>query len=252
MSAVPPRILGPREQYIQQLWDDVWREHSQGGVFEPHIAIAESELTHFGANLPLNDPGVLDDLARAQNVHLFQSRYFAAHVGKIDGFTEQLGKAIDWTYDQMVQFNSHLVRSLTTANGAVVLAALAYIQAQHTIASGFLWVILLGATGYILTLIGSHAVVVLSAKPLSIMNELRQPRLSEATRASKSADLVRVSRRMLWWSHPFFYAAGICLVVALLIGVVALMQSRSAIPPVQTSANIQPALVKNNPTTNAH
>lgn len=226
MSATSPAPIGPREASIKQNWDAVWREYSEGGVYEPHIAIAEAELASFGSTLPPNDAAALSDFRAAQNLHLFQSRYFAAHVGKIEGFREQLKQAVEWTYAQIAKFNEHSVRSLTLANGGVVLATLAYIQAKDAIATGFFWVIGLGAAGYLLTILGSHVVVILSTRPLVLLSELRAQRISEADRNKKLQDLARHNKLMVWCSRPPFYGAAMCLIGALCIGVMTLAADR--------------------------
>jgi hypothetical protein len=227
MSEAPPRQIGPREASIKALWDNAWSEHAKGGVFEPYVAVADAELANFAANPPATtDQAACDDLAAAQNLHLFQSKYFLAHVANIDSFREQLKQGVEWTYSQLTTFNEHTVRSLTTANGGVVLAALAYIQAQKAVSIGFLWVIGLGAAGYLFTLVGSHAVVVLSSKPLMLMATLQQSRLSDGDRKENLEKLQPLGRRLVSWSRPFFYAAAVCLIASLTVGVNALIENR--------------------------
>jgi hypothetical protein len=214
--APPP---GPYESRIRQIWDDVWKAERDGGVFEPYISLAESELASFAANIPPANPTAAQDLQRAQVWHLFQSRHFAFHLERLQTYREQLQDVSHQTYDQMAKFNDHAVKSLTFAHGGIVLAALAYIQSKSVVPFGMIQVVGICSLGYLLTILGSHAVTAFSAPMTTLLMTLRVPRIEEKARLKGAGDLAKAGRRMIWGSRPLFYLSGLCLVVALYIGV---------------------------------
>lgn len=240
-QAPPQPAPGPRETRIQGLWNDAWKAFDDGGVYEPLIAIAESELARFGANLPPGDAVAIADFERAQNVHLFQSRYFAAHSQKVESFREQTKWGVQQVYDQTDKFNQHAIRSLTLANGGVVIATLAYVQSKGDLSVNFIFVIGLCAIGYLLTILGSHVGVVLSNPVLQVMIELLVPRLSASERSKKLQILQNRSKVLMWSTRPIFYLSATCLIAALVIGVATLASERRIRPaPIVASALVKP------------
>ena len=225
-AGLPNPPQGPREIRIQQVWDQVWKSFSEGGVYEPHIAIAEAELSGCRSNLLSNDPAALADLQKAETLNLFQNKHFAAHLDKIESLKQFTSAAFKQTQEQASKFNEHAVKSLTLANGGVVIATLAYVQAKDVFPPGFLWVIGLCSFGYLLTILGSYLVVVMSGKLFATLLSLQMPRMSDEDRLSKNNELIVGGRKLVLVTQPFFFLSAACLIVALIIGVNSLVAER--------------------------
>jgi len=225
----PPAPPGPCQARIQQIWTSVWQTEQDGGVFEPLVAIAESELASFATAIPAGNQAVALDLQLAQNWHLFQSRHFAARLAALETYRAQIQDVSHQVYDQMAKFNEHAVRSLTLAHGGIVIAALAYIQAKETVPFGMVKVISLCSFGYLLTILGSHLVVALSGPVTNALMVLRTPRISEAVRTTNVHSLNKATKRMTWISRPVFYLSAICLIAALFIGISSLVAEKNGL-----------------------
>jgi hypothetical protein len=221
-----PAQKGPREARIDFLWTEAWKALDEGEVFESYIALADSELANYGASLVAGDLFAQDDLRRAQNLHLFQNRHFAARLNKLEGARQLFSRTTDWLVEQIGRASEHAVRALLLANGGIVLATLTYIQAKNEIRVGFLWVIALGSAGYLLTLLGCHLSVLFGARALSPLVEMMMPRLAVKEWTEKNKVLQRRLRQIKRTAQPAFYAAAACLIVALIIGVVTLAATR--------------------------
>jgi hypothetical protein len=202
-------------------------------VYQAHLALVESEFSAFAASVT---PENLNDFELAKIAHIYQGRHFADTLDMRKFFRDRFQWALENTYKQLIIFNQHTVRSLTLANGAVVLATLAYIGnvARGGIPRGLIWVIGLCAFGFLLTLFGSHLVVVLSMKLVSTLNMLMSPRMPDKDIFSGNDVLQKRARLMLYCTQPFFYLSAICLVAALIIGVKTLVVEQANVASVQS------------------
>lgn len=221
-----PIQKGPRETRIDQLWTAAWKALEEGGVFEPYVALAESELANYNASLVIGDVAAQSDLRSAQNLHLFQSRHFSVRLNKLETARQVFSKITDWLVVEIGRANEHAVRALYVANGGIVLATLTYVQARNEFQLGFLWVIALGSLGYLLTLLGCHLTVLFGAKAFGPLAKLVMPRIAVKEWAETHKLVQFQLKRTRWTAQPAFYLAGACLVAALTIGVATLTSTR--------------------------
>ena len=245
----PASPHGPCEAFIRQIWEEIWKTQEDGGVFEHLVAAAEASIANFAACISVGNQAAALDLQRAKNWHLIQSQHFAVHRANLQTYREQIADTSRRVHEQTSAFDQHVVRSLTLANGAIVIAALAYIQTKSTIPDGMIAVIVLCSVGYLLTLLGSYFVVVLSSPISDCLLDLQNIRLADTIRKKKDADLRRASKYMIWMSHPIFFASAICLAAALYIGIQSLRHERPPVPPSAVSKPQPKASLTSNPKT---
>lgn len=229
----PAPSVGPMRQAIAAQWQLIWKAQAEGGVWEYPLDVANATMANFRATQAGYTPPQLADLSATEHFHAAQSRHFAAHLDGLNASRVRIQWALESTYTAVLKVSEHLVRSLTIANGAVVLGTLAFIGNVRSpeLQNSLLPVLGLCGSGFLLALGGGHASVLTSRRTIALLGDLTAPRISEAVRTAMAGKLKIQARRTLRVVQPFYYLSALCLVAALCLGVVALRVSPESSPP---------------------
>ena len=238
-TPTPP--AGPRKAQIVWLWNEAWKAYNKGEVSEFYIRMADADLARFAASSPLQDAAAQADLNDATSYHIAQSKHFEAEQANVEYFRTTIGSLRDTLMEQNFSLAQFTYRSLSLANGAIVLATLAFLgnKAQGPIPDGIIFVIILGSVGFLLTLLAAHLGVLLITRPVRLLTESTVPRLAPQVRKDKMAVFQR-SLRWLRVSMFVNYAAFGCLAGAIVVGTSGLVTMYGKVPAVQPPAASSP------------
>ena len=216
----PPRAKGPREQQLDWVWGEIWKELHAGGVWSFFYSEAERDLARFKETLPPNDPAAADDVDRAERVHRSQKEHFTAALrvrederNKILSFREKM-------LEQVLKVSMFTMQSLALANGSAVLATLTYIgrDGAGPASPWLIAVISLGAIGFCLTLLSAHIASRMAMKPIGLLLDMAAIHISTNDLIAKRDQMVAAANRITWWTYRLSYSAAGCLVLGLVCG----------------------------------
>lgn len=220
MSNAGNRPKGPIEIQMESLWQAVWKAQRAGEVHEALVAHAESEFAKFSASPKLTDETAFD-FRMAEIYHLFQSRAFYAHMEDQKIAIATYRPMFQWALTELSNLSQQTSRSLTLAHGAVVLAVLALIGNDKDVlrTSAPAWIIGLCSIGFLLTILGSHAGVLIATRSIKPVAEIIGLRLSDEGRAERIKSIDRTAFLSKAFVRPIFYVSFALLAVALFVGI---------------------------------